>query len=247
MAHGGLDGAEGGVIVLADLCDAFPTHSKYRQWKESLRSYIEDYLLPLSHKNAFGIVPAYLSLTDRAGGQTGAKMRRNVGRLFYQYLCDNRGANKVLARKAILLARAARILENPRLRDAAWRQVDWILGFNPLNTSTVYGVGQGQPRVYKASLESRSDAMVVQGIGGGSKDTPYMRQGHWRWCEMELHNTAWFARALFELLPQKADRPPAHPGPRPVAAPVHSILRLGHHEKLIRFYAALADDMLVVR
>jgi len=133
MAHGGLDGAEGGVIVLADLCDAFPAHSKYPQWKESLRSYLEDYLLPLSQKNAFGIVPAYLSRTNLAGGQTGNKMRRNVGGLYYQYLCDNRGANKVLARKAILLARGSRILGNPELRGAAWRQVDWILGNNPLN------------------------------------------------------------------------------------------------------------------
>ena len=101
----GLDGAEGAVIVLADLCEALPTHAKYPQWKESLRSYLEDYLLPLSNQNAFGIVPAYLSRTNLAGGQTGAKMQRNVGGLYYQYLCDSRGANKNLARKAILLAR----------------------------------------------------------------------------------------------------------------------------------------------
>jgi len=200
-AHGGFDGAEGGVIVLADLCDALPTHSKCTQWKESLRSYLEDYLLVLSNKNAFGIVPAYLSRTNLAGGQTGAKMQRNVGGLYYQYLCDNRGANKVLARKAILLVKGARILGNPKLRDAAWRQVGWILGNNPLNTSTVFGVGQGQPKLYKAQLAPRSDGMVIQGIGGGSKDKPYMRQGHWRHCEMELHNTAWFAQAIFELLP----------------------------------------------
>ena len=128
-------------------------------------------------------------------------MRRSVGGLYYQYLCDNRGANKVLARKAILLARGSRILENPELRDAAWRQIDWILGNNPLNASTVYGVGHGQPRVYKPQLAPRSDGMVVQGIGGGANDMPYMRQGHWRHCEMELHNTAWFAQAVFELLP----------------------------------------------
>lgn len=212
-AHGGMDGMEGGVIVLADLCDALPTHSKCPQWKESLRSYLEDNLLPLSKKNAFGIVPAYLSRTNSAGGQTGAKMRRNVGGLYYQYLCDNRGANKILARKAILLAKGARILANPKLRDAAWRQVGWILGNNPLNTSTVYGVGQGQPRLYKAQLAPRSDGMVVQGIGGGSKDMPYMRQGHWRWCEMELHVTAWFARAVFELLSPTGDQTSTHPGP----------------------------------
>ncbi|MCF7956568.1 MAG: glycoside hydrolase family 9 protein [Phycisphaerae bacterium] len=200
MAHGGMDGAEGAVIVLADLCDGLAAHPKCPQWKESLRSYLEDYLLPLSKKNAFGIVPAYLSRSDQAGGQTGAKMQRNVGGLYYQYLCDNRGANKVLARKAILLARGARILENPELRDAAWKQVDWILGSNPLNRSTVFGVGYNQPKLYKEWLAPRSDGMVVQGIGGGSKDMPYMRQGHWRWCEMELHNTAWFAQAIFELL-----------------------------------------------
>ncbi len=213
MAHGGLDGAEGAVNVLADLCDALPGHSNCPRWKESLRSYLEDYLLPLSHKNAFGIVPAYISRTNLAGGQTGAKMQRNVGGLYYQYLCDNRGANKVLARKAILLAKGARILQNPKLRDAAWRQVGWILGNNPLNASTVYGVGQGQPNVYKAHLEPRSDGMVVQGIGGGGNDTPYMRQGHWRWCEMELHNTAWFAQAIFELLSPKGNQPPTHPDP----------------------------------
>ena len=195
MAHGGMDGAEGGVIALADLCEALPTHSRAPQWKESLRSYLEDYLLPLSRKNAFGIVPSYLSLSGSTLGQRG--MNKQVGGLYYQYLCQNRGVNKVLARKAILLARGARILNNPELRGAAWRQIGWILGDNPVNRSWVFGAGHGQPAVYKAALEPRSDGMVVQGIGFNL----YFRQGHWRWCEMELHNTAWFARAIFELLP----------------------------------------------
>ena len=210
MAHGGLDGAPGAVVVLADLCDALPAHPKCPQWKESLRSYLEDYLLPLSKKNAFGIVPGYLSRKPLVGG-------KQVGGLYYQYLDDNRGVNKFLVRKAILLAKGARILGNPKLRDSAWRQVDWVLGNNPLNASTVYGVGQGQPTVYKAQLEPRSDGMMVQGIGGGSKDVPYMRQGHWRWCEMELHLTAWFAEALFELLPPAT--PPLTPASRPIPEP----------------------------
>jgi hypothetical protein len=199
MAHGGMDGVEGGVIVLANLCETFPTHSKKSLWKESLRSYLEDNLLPLSKKNAFGIVPAYLSRSGFTLGQSG-KMQHNFGGLHYQYLCSNRGANKILARKAILLAKGARILENLELRDAAWRQLGWILGNNPLNKSTVCGAGHNQPVFFKTSLEPRSDGMVVQGIGGGGKDMPYLQNGHWRWAEMELTNTAWFARALFELL-----------------------------------------------
>ena len=205
MAHGGIDGVEGGVIAIADLCDAFPAHPKRPQWKECFRSYLVDNLLPLSRKNAFGIVPAYLSRTNNAGGQTDAKMQHHVGGLHYQYLCDNRGANKILARKAILLAKGARILDNPKLRDAAWKQVGWILGNNPLNASTVYGVGKGQPKIYKEWLAPRSDGMVIQGIGGGSKDIPVIKQGNWRQCEMELCHTAWFARAVIELLSSGTD------------------------------------------
>lgn len=195
MAHGGLDGAPGAVVVLADLCDALPTHPNRPRWKECLRSYLEDYLLPLSDRNAFGIVPGYLSRTPLAGG-------KRVGDLHYRYLDDNRGVNKFLVRKAVLLARGGRILGNPGLRDAAWRQLDWILGCNPMNSSTVYGVGHNQPKLYKAHLAPRSDGMVVQGIGGDAEDRPWIRQGHWRHCEMELHHTAWFAQALFELLSQ---------------------------------------------
>lgn len=193
MAHGGLDGAPGAVTVLADLCDALPAHARCPQWKESLRSYLEDYLLPLSGKNAFGIVPGYLSRKPLNGG-------KQIGGLYYQYLDDNRGVNKFLLRKAILLARGARLLGNPELRDAAWRQVGWILGNNPLNASTVFGAGHKQPRIYKGHLAPHSDGMLVQGIGGNDKDMPLIRQGHWRHCEMELHHTAWFAQALFELL-----------------------------------------------
>ncbi len=217
-AQGYIDGAPGGVIVLADLCDALPTHSKCSQWKESLRSYLEDYLLVLSNKNAFGIVPAYLSLTDQAGGQTGAKMQRKVGGLYYQYLCDNRGSNKFLSRKAILLAKGSKILGNPKLRDAAWRQVDWILGNNPLNASTVYGVGEGQPRIYKEALAPYNDGVVIMGISLDSKDRPYMRGGHWRWAEMDIAQTVWFGRALFELLT------PTNPN-SPLSDPVNGDLK----------------------
>jgi hypothetical protein len=193
MAHGGLDGAPGAVIVLADLCEALPAHPSCPRWKESLRSYLEDYLLPLSEKNAFGLVPGFLSRKPLVGG-------KQVGGLHYRYLDDNRGVNKFLLRKAILLARGARILGKPGLRDVAWRQVGWILGNNPLNASTVYGAGEGQPKLYKERLAPHSDGMVVQGIGGTAKDTPFIRQGHWRHCEMELHHTAWFARVICELL-----------------------------------------------
>jgi hypothetical protein len=200
MSHGGMDGAEGGVNVLADLCEAYPTDPKAAQWKESLRSYLEDNLVPLSKKNEFGIVPLYLSRSGYTLGQ-GDKMILNVGGLYYQFMCGNRGVNKILARKAILLARGARILEKPELRDVAWNQLGWILGNNPFNISTVCGVGHNQPGFYNEGLAPKSDGMVVQGIGGGP-ERPYFRP-HWRWTEMELHNTAWFWQAVFQLMPPK--------------------------------------------
>ncbi len=199
MGHGYIDGAPGGVIVLADLCEAFPDHPNAPRWKKSLRCYLEDYLLPLSKKNAFGIVPAFLSRSERAFGQE-TNMVRSIGGLHYQYLCQNRGSNKFLSRKAILLAKGSKILGNPELRDAAWRQLGWILGNNPLNVSTVYGVGHNQPRIYKEELAPYHDGVLIMGISGSKKDTPYIRGGHWRWAEMDIAQTVWFGRALFELL-----------------------------------------------
>jgi len=194
------EGVEDAVIVLANLYEAFPTHPKAHQWKRCIRSYLEDCLLPLSRKNAFGIAPGYISLTDQAGGQSDAKIQHKTGGLHYQYLRNDRGTNRSRTLKAIVLAKGARILGSQELRDAAWRQVDWILGNNPLNMSTVYGVGHNQPAAYKEQLAPRSDGMVIQGIGGGANDMPYVEGGHWRWAEMELNYTAWLAWAVFELL-----------------------------------------------
>jgi hypothetical protein len=199
MAHGYIDGAPGGIILLSELYEAFPTHAKAPKWKESLRSYLEDYLLPLSKKNAFGIVPAFLSLQKRAFGQS-ADMVRNVGGLNYQFLGTNRGGSKFLTRKALLFAKGFKIIGNPEFRDAAWRQINWVTGNNPYNSSTVFGIGHRQLRVFKEWLSPPHDGIAMMGVGGvGGKDTPYMRS-HWRWTEMDIFETVWFARTLFELL-----------------------------------------------
>jgi hypothetical protein len=192
MAHGGLDGAPGVVVALAELCEALPDHPKQAEWKESLRCYLEDYLLPLSKRNAFGLVPGFLSLEPLHG-------EMKVGDIYYQILDDNRGVNKQLLRKSILLAKGARILNNPELRDAAYRQLGWVLGANPLQASTAFGLGHGHPRLYKSWLEPASDGIVMQGIGVDKDHNPILRQGHWRNCEMELNLSAWLTRTICEL------------------------------------------------
>ncbi len=80
--------------------------------------------------------------------------------------------------------------------------------------------------------------MVVQGIGGGSNDMPYMRQGHWRWCEMELCHTAWFARALFELLPPAG-------GDTPIAVPKNKVnFQMQNSDQLI-FYSGISQPVVL--
>ena len=53
----------------------------------------------------------------------------------------------------------------------------------------------------RATISGASSlAFLIMGIGGTKVDTPYIRGGHWRWDEMDIAQTVWFGRALFELL-----------------------------------------------
>ena len=46
------------------------------------------------------------------------------------------------------LAKASKLLKEPRLAALAQRQLDWILGVNPFDASTMTGVGRNQPKQF---------------------------------------------------------------------------------------------------
>jgi len=97
------------------------------------------------------------------------------------------GINAHLASNGIGLAMASQVLHNPSLFQLAQRQLDWILGTNPFNSSTVSDVGRNQPALYRSSQFKPNTPLipggVMNGIGGSPLDEPVIDSGKYNTCE----------------------------------------------------------------
>jgi hypothetical protein len=189
-------------ISLCDLLEAFPWHDKAGIWKNMIRNYAHDYLLFMSEKNSFGIVPFGLYTGKDPGGS------RKTGDYWYRYFMQPEldwwvGVNANLASAGVGLIKASMILNDPVLLTAAQRQLDWIIGVNPFNSSTLIGVGQNHPEHFPGStfypLTPVIPGAVMNGLGGDQNDQPEIGTGNWQiseyWTPMVAY-TLWLMAEL---------------------------------------------------
>jgi hypothetical protein len=192
-------------IALCDLVEAFPWHEDVGSWKEMIEDYANDYLMFMSQKNNFGIVPFGLYTGDDPGGN------RRAGDYWYRYFMQPEldwwvGINANLASAGVGLKKAAEILNDPKIRSAAQRQLDWIIGVNPFNSSTLVGVGYNHPKHFPGStfypLTPVIPGAVLNGLGGNHNDQPVIGTGNWQiseyWTPMVAY-TLWLMAELTDM------------------------------------------------
>lgn len=162
-------------ISICDLIQTFPAHKDVPVWKGMISSYANDYLLFISQKNGFGIVPYSLFSKQDPGGN------RKTGDYWYRYFMNPElswwvGINANLASAGIGLMKAGNILNDPKLKTAAQRQLDWIVGVNPFASSTIISVGYNQPKIMAGSEFRPATPLipggVMNGLGGDTVDQP---------------------------------------------------------------------------
>lgn len=190
---------------LCMLYEINPDHPDAPKWKEAIRMYCEDYLLKVSEMNNFNLTPVGLYSVDPGGNQ-------KIGKYWLRHL--NVTANKAFAgginsnitAAGIGMAMASGILKNDKLFACAQRQIDWIVGLNPLNQSTMEKVGRNQPERFintTLNIPPLIPGAVMNGIGGTVDDTPDMDPGSWENCEYwtpEVAQTMWLMAVLQETL-----------------------------------------------
>jgi hypothetical protein len=173
------------ILGFCELVELLPGHKDAMSWNETIRMYCEDYLLPLIDMNNFNLVPIGLYKSDPGN-------HKKIGDFWVRYLpvtANNAwggGDNGSIASTGTCLMHAARILNNQKLKYFAQRQLDWIIGLNPLNMSTADGIGRNQPiRFINSSLNIPPliEGAVMNGIGATVDDTPDMVPGSWQNCE----------------------------------------------------------------
>jgi hypothetical protein len=191
-----------GFIGLSDMVQLFPNDKDASAWKAMIRAYAENYMLLLSSKNTFGIVPWGLYENEDPGGN------RKAGEYWYRYFMQPElewwvGVNSNLASAGVGLLKAAKVLNDKRLAAAAQKQLDWIFGSNPLNSSTMETVGYNHPGHFAGSSFSPNvpvlPGAVVNGLGGDHLDMPVKNDGSWQTAEYWTPMVAYTLWLLAEL------------------------------------------------
>jgi hypothetical protein len=171
-------------LGLVDLYGFYPNHPKSASWGNAIKLFCDNYLKPMTERNAFGIVPYGLYRKDPGGN-------RSLGRFWYRWFMEANpdwyvGINSNLAATGFALAKAARILNQTKWASLAQRQLDWILGVNPFNACTVVGVGYHNPQhMFGGEYYPPTPFLpgaVMNGISGDANDAPQLRPGSWQEC-----------------------------------------------------------------
>lgn len=176
------------IIGLCTLHDLLPNHEKASLWKEAVRLYSEDYVLKLVELNNFDLAPLGLFKLD----EPGSNQINWIGDYWTRFLtitANNAwggGINANAASTGTGLLYAARLLNNDKLRTIAQRQLDWVIGCNPLNMSTAEEIGHNQPIRFinrTLNIPPLIPGAVMNGIGGTVDDQAHMNPGSWQNCE----------------------------------------------------------------
>jgi hypothetical protein len=198
-----------GNLPLIALCTAitqFSDHRDVEAWRAALKLHV-DHLVAMSQRSAFGTIPFGLYAGDDPGGG------RRIGDYFYRWSMKTAGEyrdddwwvgiNAHLASHGIGLLLASKVLNRPDLAHLAQRQLDWILGGNPFNASTVTGAGRNQPKLYATSAFKPTTPLipgaVMNGLGGTASDQLCIDAGSWNTCEYwtpMVAYTMWLMAAL---------------------------------------------------
>ncbi len=174
------------LMGLCELVTLFPDHPDAAGWENAIRLHTEEYLAKMASLNNFGIVPYGLFAGDDPGGN------RTIGGYYYRYFYEPDrgwwvGNNALVASAGVGLLKASKILNSEALASLAQRQLDWILGVNPFNASTIDGVGYNQPQQFIGRqfypYTPHIDGAVMNGIGGFKNDMPDIKPGSYNTCE----------------------------------------------------------------
>jgi hypothetical protein len=201
IMHGNLP-----LLALCAIVEHFPSHRDVNAWRDALSRHV-DHLAVMAGHGAFGTVPFGLYTGKDPGGN------RRIGDYWYRWFMQDHdersdsdwwvGINAHLASNGLGLARAARLLSRPELAAIAQWQLDWILGRNPFDASTITGVGRNQPALFVTSefrpVTPPIPGGVMNGIGGTATDKPTLAPGSYNTCEYWTPMVAYTMLLMTEL------------------------------------------------
>jgi hypothetical protein len=212
------------IQALAGLLGVTEEHKDAKLWGESLSLYASYIKNTANLVEPYNILPAAIYETDNAnfaniyhegpkdkGAPTleeyNAQVKNGIKisdthylRRFpvaYQY----RGFHATLLSKAKAVMIASKTLNDKLLKDIAVRQAEWVLGFNPFASSSMYGEGYDYHPLYVAASNQIVGAVPVGFETFENEDEPYYpMQNNATYKEIWVHSTGRMMWLISDLL-----------------------------------------------
>lgn len=167
---------------MAEFAGRYPGHALNGRIGKITGIFTEEYLEPFGKQNVFSILPWLVSSGEMEGGRT-------LDNYHYKYFLHV-GMNRHLALDAFGLLKFLELTADSEPGSTDRLEIvhghyDWILGANPYNASTVSGIGQNQPDLFKTNAYEFKPPTpvlpggVMTGIGGTPDDRIALRPGWW--------------------------------------------------------------------
>lgn len=210
------------VRALTVLCTVAPDHPEAAEWRKSLELYGE-YLKQIAQITPYGLFPAGIYEIgntdisnlyhegDRSKGaptleEYNEQVKKGIRldethylRIFpaaYQF----RGFHAPIMGKAIAAMEIFGLTKDSRLKDLAVRQLEWILGYNPFSSSSMYGEGYNFHPLYCGVVPQVVGAVPVGFEFYENEDEPYYpTQNLPTYKEIWVHTTCRLMRLIAYL------------------------------------------------
>jgi glycosyl hydrolase family 9/cellulase-like Ig domain-containing protein len=174
------------IQALATLALDWPDDAQTAAYLEAVRMYVRDYASPMTSRSGFGIVPHGLYLLPPMGG---GRSRALAGDLTYRYFKWNEassleaaaeeretfehGGTSHLLDHAVALLMAWRLTGDTVARHLAMKQIEWVMGANPLGICLMLGGGINTPYPH-ATQVGIIPGGIYNGFIGHGEDVPFV-------------------------------------------------------------------------
>jgi hypothetical protein len=163
-------------LALLKLYDTFLDAEDRTKWLDAVRLHADEYLLPMSSRNCYRIIPLGVFL----GSPTKQKYRPLAGNLTYRYFHPvewqgSQGANYNFASNALVLGLLAKVCGDvgKKYVTLAYRQLEWIVGANPFASCMMTGEGMRNPLPLQRFVGPIPGG-ITAGITGNVNDEPVL-------------------------------------------------------------------------
>ena len=103
----------------------------------------------------------------------GIKLNDNIYLRIFPIAIQRRGFHATLLSKTKGVSAVANVLNDKSLMQLVIKQIEWVLGFNPFASSTMYGEGYNYHPLYVAYSREMVGALPVGIMTKGNLDKPY--------------------------------------------------------------------------